>query len=262
MQNEMNPKDFPDWSKWRERYWFRRAQEISGEKRFFHWELEFPESFYEKGAPKANPGWDVVVGNPPYVRQELLDSPEKAYIEEKYIVAYASTDLYAYFIEKGVKLLSVGSRLGFICSNKFARTKYGEGLRNFLLKSSKIEEMLDFQDVIVFEGITTYPLILILTAIKEGEDVSDNLLTIGLVEVGFTSLSSHISEIKREIPQKSLGLGYWDLSGKNTGALKEKIEHCSIQLKDYIKKKPLVGIKTGFNEAFHIDHNIAQNLLA
>ncbi len=66
MQNEMNPKDFPDWSRWRGREWFRRAQEIADEKRFFHWELEFPESFYEKGAPKDNPGWDAVVGNPPY----------------------------------------------------------------------------------------------------------------------------------------------------------------------------------------------------
>ena len=52
--------------------WFMKASQIAQEKSFFHWELEFPKLFFESGAPKENPGWDAVVGNPPYVRQEQL----------------------------------------------------------------------------------------------------------------------------------------------------------------------------------------------
>ncbi|MDD5473862.1 MAG: TaqI-like C-terminal specificity domain-containing protein [Candidatus Methanoperedens sp.] len=253
--------DESEWRRKTNRDWFAGAEKIAQEKSFFHWELEFPEIFFEGGAPKENPGWDAVVGNPPYVRQERLDPLEKTYVEDKYTVAYAATDLYAYFIEKGVKLLSAGSKLGFICSNKFARTKYGEGLRNFLLKSCKIQEMYDFQDVTVFEGITTYPLILILTAIREGENVADNLVNLGSVKPNFVDLHSHLSNIKKKLPQKSLGSGYWDLSGIDSGALKDKIENQSIKLKEYIKCSPLVGIKTGFNEAFHVDSATANNLL-
>ncbi|MCL7414212.1 MAG: BREX-1 system adenine-specific DNA-methyltransferase PglX, partial [ANME-2 cluster archaeon] len=87
LQNEMNPGSFPDWSHWREAEWFRRAQEVAGEKSFFHWELEFPEAFYENGAQKKNPGWDAVVGNPPYVSNWELtsyDSKLPAILEKLY----------------------------------------------------------------------------------------------------------------------------------------------------------------------------------
>ena len=67
LQNRLNPEKYPDWTGLREQEWFLRAQALAGEKRFFHWELEFPEAFQGEGR-----GFDAVIGNPPYVRQERL----------------------------------------------------------------------------------------------------------------------------------------------------------------------------------------------
>ncbi|MBE9572179.1 MAG: N-6 DNA methylase, partial [Proteobacteria bacterium] len=94
MQNETHPDHFPSWDAWRGKEWFRRAQEIAQEKRFYHWELEFPEVFYEKGVPKENPGWDAVVGNPPYIRMTTMEKPDFDYLESNYISATGHYDIY------------------------------------------------------------------------------------------------------------------------------------------------------------------------
>lgn len=106
LQNEMNPGSCPDWGRWREREWFRRAQEVAGEKSFFHWELEFPEVFYEEGAQKVNPGWDAVVGNPPYVssRNDDFFIEAKQYIEATFYQTFYQVDLYYLFMESAQKL--------------------------------------------------------------------------------------------------------------------------------------------------------------
>jgi N-6 DNA Methylase len=85
------------------------------------WRAAFPNVF-ERG------GFDVVVGNPPYVRMELL-KPVKPWLAEHYVVTADRTDLYAYFYERGVKLLREAGRLGFISSSTFFRTGSGENLR-------------------------------------------------------------------------------------------------------------------------------------
>ena len=90
----------------------------------FDWRAAFPHVF-ERG------GFDIVIGNPPYVRMEHL-KPVKPWLAENYVVAADRTDLYAYFYERGVKLLGDGGRLGFISSSTFFRTGSGENLRIFL----------------------------------------------------------------------------------------------------------------------------------
>ena len=79
----------------------------------------------------ARGGFDVVIGNPPYVRMELI-KPVKPYLEKHYVVAADRTDLYAYFFERGVRVLKDGGRLGYISSSTFFRTGSGEKLRTFL----------------------------------------------------------------------------------------------------------------------------------
>ncbi|MCX9076208.1 MAG: N-6 DNA methylase [Candidatus Methanoperedens sp.] len=94
-------KDEEGWRKDTNREWFGKARRLAEEKNFFHWELEFPEIFFEGGAPKENSGWDVVVGNPPYVRQEQLGSEDKQYFKLNYAVYHGVADLYVYFFERG-----------------------------------------------------------------------------------------------------------------------------------------------------------------
>lgn len=109
----------------------------------------------------AKGGFDVVIGNPPYVRMELI-KPIKPYLEEHYLVAADRADLYAYFFERGVKLLRPGGRLGYISSSTFFRTGSGENLRTFLGDGVAIEAVVDFGDLQLFEGVTTYPAIVTL----------------------------------------------------------------------------------------------------
>ena len=145
LQNEMNPKQFPDWSHWREQEWFRRAQEIAGKKNFFHWELEFPDVFYEAGAQKKNPGWDAVVGNPPYVRQEQLGE-DKNYLHQNYEVYNFASDIFAYFYEKSLNITRYKGYMSFI-SNAFSKTSASLELRKYLKNSVQFISYTDFSDL-------------------------------------------------------------------------------------------------------------------
>ncbi|HEX5844916.1 MAG TPA: Eco57I restriction-modification methylase domain-containing protein, partial [Rhodoplanes sp.] len=108
----------------------------------FDWRAAFPEVF-------AQGGFDVVIGNPPYVRMELI-KPVKPYLENHYVVAADRTDLYAYFFERSVGLLKEGGRLGYISSSTFFRTGSGENLRTFLGDRVTVETVIDFGDLQIF----------------------------------------------------------------------------------------------------------------
>ena len=116
----------------------------------FDWAGAFPKVMGEEG------GFDVVLGNPPYVRMELLKA-FKPYLETRYEVVSDRADLYAYFYERGLRLLKPGGRLGYISSSTFFKTGSGRPLREYLLREATIESVVDFGDLQLFEGVTTYP---------------------------------------------------------------------------------------------------------
>ena len=111
------------------------------------------------GEIMAEGGFDAVIGNPPYVRQEILGKTFKGYAKQKYETYAGTADLYTYFIERGVKLLNEDGLFGIIVANKWMRARYGKPLRTWLKKQA-IREIVDFGDLPVFEQATTYPCIL------------------------------------------------------------------------------------------------------
>ena len=119
----------------------------------FSWHSAFSDIF-------ATGGFDVVLGNPPYVRQERF-SGLKPWLEQHYAVYHGVTDLYAYFFELGLKLLKPNGTLGYISSATFFKTGSGQSLRHFLSHQAWLRKVVDFGDIQVFEGVTTYPAILI-----------------------------------------------------------------------------------------------------
>ncbi|MDE2857006.1 MAG: Eco57I restriction-modification methylase domain-containing protein, partial [Chloroflexota bacterium] len=104
-------------------------------------------------------GFDAVIGNPPYVRQETLGKEFKEYAKRHFETYAGTADLYTYFIERGVKLLNENGLFGIIVANKWMRARYGKPLRTWL-KMQAIREIVDFGDLPVFEQATTYPCIL------------------------------------------------------------------------------------------------------
>lgn len=125
----------------------------------FHWVMEFPEVFWDRD----DPGFDILLENPPYVRVEnMQDTPiKKDLYKEIYKSAHERFDLYVPFLERSFSLLSSRGKLGIITSNQFKVTDYGEKIRGILAQDTGIESIYDFTTYSVFEGITIYSMILI-----------------------------------------------------------------------------------------------------
>ena len=132
--------------------------EIAGDKAF-HWETEFPKIF-DKG------GFDVVIGNPPYVRKQGLMEyyPEMCiYYENKFTSATGNYDIYALFMEKSYKLINNIGIVSFILPHKFLVSDFGEGIRTFFKENTAVESLVHFGSEIVFKEASTYTCIVDLT---------------------------------------------------------------------------------------------------
>jgi formylglycine-generating enzyme required for sulfatase activity len=146
-----------------------QARALWREKRFFHWDLEFPEIFVDlhRRDWAENPGFDAVVGNPPYVRSIRLkdaDPEAWAYYTQNYqAAAKREYDIYLCFAEQGLELLNSFGHFGMIMPNKWFTTRVGESLRSLLSERQVIEHVVDFGHFQVFEEVTTYTCLLFLS---------------------------------------------------------------------------------------------------
>ncbi len=120
----------------------------------FDWKAAFPKVF-----SKRDPGFDAVIGNPPYLRIQGLQEhygKQLDYFIEHYASAVKRFDLYLLFTEKGVQLLNTSGYLGFIIPHKFLNSAFGSGLRDFLVKSSALESFISFGSNLIFDQASTY----------------------------------------------------------------------------------------------------------
>lgn len=214
----------------------------------FNWKTEFP------GIMRSG-GFYAVVGNPPYVRQELLGE-SKEYFHSHYKAYHGTADLYTYFIERGVSLLRQSGLFGIIVANKWMRANYGEPLREWM-RGQHIVEITDFGDLPVFKTATTYPCILLL---KRNEPQSTFAAT-NVASLEFESLAEYVKEHQFRVAASSLGDNGWTLTDEQTDKLLKKLRAAGTPLGDYVQGKIYYGIKTGLNEAFVIDGATRERLI-
>ena len=141
-----------------------RARGLWEQQRFFHWDLEFPEVFIDLAGRDwaEDGGFDAMIGNPPYVRQEQV-SAAKRYLAAAHAPVYdAAADLYVYFYHRGCEMLRRGGRLAYIVSNKWLRAGYGEPLRRYLAEQTVVERIVDFGHAPIFPDADTFPCIAVL----------------------------------------------------------------------------------------------------
>jgi len=122
------------------------------EKRPFDWHSAFPEVFKQGG-------FDVIIGNPPYVESRDIPNDDWEYFRKNFSSAYKRFDLSVLFMEQAIKLLKPRRLLGFITSNKFAVSDYGQGIRSFILNNCSIKQLVDVSNIDVFRDASTYPYI-------------------------------------------------------------------------------------------------------
>ncbi|SEH04229.1 Eco57I restriction-modification methylase domain-containing protein [Candidatus Venteria ishoeyi] len=230
----------------------------------FNWAENFPHIFTEAAqegwfddvidtvagwfSDRQSGGFDVILGNPPYVRQELI-SPIKPCLEKNYQVYTGVVDLYAYFFELGLKLLKPGGRMGYISSSTFFKTGSGKNLRQYLMDNATLETVVDFGDLQVFAGVTTYPAIL--TMRKQAAEAQHRLQMLVLKQLP-EDLDKCFAESALPMSQHNLESSAWRLESDTLLALRQKITQDKPTLKE-MYGSPLYGIKTGLNAAFVID---------
>jgi type I restriction-modification system DNA methylase subunit len=192
-------------------------------------------------------GFDAVIGNPPYVRQETLGADFKTHAQATFETYAGTADLYVYFIEKGVKLLRDGGLYGVIVANKWLRAAYGKPLRQFLKRES-LQSILDFGDLPVFEDAIAYPCILTVKRGKNGETVNATQVK----TLDFDDLTEYVQANSYIVRRADMDDKGWSLAGGGAQSVLNKITSVSTTLGNYLNGQFYYGIKTGLGEAFVI----------
>lgn len=203
-------------------------------------------------------GFDVVIGNPPYVRQEQIKE-FKPIFQKQFSCYTGVADLFVYFFERGYQLLNTGGVLSYICSNKYFRSGYGEKLRDFLGKNTTIQQLVDFGDTDVFTAIA-YPSIILFSKEKASKDAKLKALSWQQTE-SLNDFSIVFNAQNFLMPQSELKADGWRLENPQTLDLLAKLQNVGKPLEE-ITGKICIGIKTGFNEAFVIDKEKKDKLIA
>ena len=206
------------------------------------------------GREKDNPGFDAVIGNPPYIRQEALGDAKP------FLATYQTysgiADLYVYFVEQAHELMREHGRFGMITSNKFMRANYGKSLRAYLSTNTVLNEIVDFGELPVFEDAAAMTAILL--TLRESVDTQAFRFT-QMRTLDFDSLQAEVDRIGEQLDQDALGEN-WTLATADEIRILNKIRENSITLTEYCDGQIQYGIKTGFNEAFIIDAETRNHL--
>jgi adenine-specific DNA-methyltransferase len=240
-------------------------------------------------------GFDVVIGNPPYVRQEKIKKDKPLLQKQGYEVFTSTADLYVYFYEKGYQLLKQKGVLAYITSNKWMRAKYGENLRKFLKEKTTIIKLIDFGGYRVFEQTVDTCILLFkkekppkghtfefLTVPSDVKDLESYLRKRSkyLIEQETETVLKRVkswSDVKtwqelrdwqtayvgnwQTMLQEKLSNNGWTLGDDKVLSLKEKIEKVGKPLKEW-DVKIYRGVLTGYNDAFIIDTETRNRILA
>ena len=217
----------------------------------FVWQVEFSEVFQEGG-------FDIVIGNPPYVRQELI-RPIKPALKRLFPEVYTGTaDLYVYFYKRGCELLRVHGVLTYISSNKFLRAAYGKKLRAFFTGDQCLHRLLDFGSVQVFKASVDTCILLVENSIFEGEAF---LVATFRDETDIPRLSEAFQERAFSMNVCDLSPEGWALTSQKANKLLKKLQRTGTPLGEYVDGNFYRGVITGCNEAFIVNESVRQQLI-
>lgn len=239
------------------------AQEVY--KKALEWMIEFPEVLNEDGTFE---GFDVVVGNPPYISLEKLRRDASVYsrmyrlkgdgqpVEKTYKTLEPRGDIYTLFVERGGQLLRKGGLLSYIMPNKWEKVMYGRSLRE-LFRSNNLTHLVDFGDNQIFEDATTYTCIIRM----KNERQDGKLLVSTIEEIIPELLNENVEERKEEFDMTRMNDGIWTISSLRNFNNIESLKPQMITLGEYVGGESYRGILTGLSKAFNIPIEKANELI-
>jgi type I restriction-modification system DNA methylase subunit len=199
-------------------------------------------------------GFDVIIGNPPYVRIQTLPKDQVAFFSKNFISATGNYDIYLLFVEKGLQLLKPGGFLGFILPHKFFQATYGQGLRKIISEKNALMEVVNFRDNQIFEHSSTYTCLLFL---QKSKDRSFKYAEVARLEDPEKQLQiireheEHKDDRMRvgRIPKKQVTEAPWGFSFGEETELLEKLRNLGTTLGD-VARKIFVGLQTSADTVF------------
>jgi type I restriction-modification system DNA methylase subunit/REP element-mobilizing transposase RayT len=202
-------------------------------------------------------GFDVVIGNPPYVQLQTMGLMSDSLSKCGYETFHKGADLYCLFTERGYKLLKVGGMQSFIMPNKWMLVAYGKPLRKFFSKTG-LRQILNFGDIQFFEEATTYVCIFVTQKSAQHENVK---------VLSLNKKSYHgdfLTEVRANLydyPASRFGEVEWSIQPYKDFCKLEQMKLTGIELKD-LPISIFRGILTGYNDAFFIDKETRKKLIA
>ncbi len=213
-------------------------------------------SYEEAFLPEYTGGFDVVIGNPPYVKLETIKETSTALEKQGYDTFTKRGDLYAIFVEKGFDLLKPKGIYSYIMPNKWMQAGYGKPLREFFLTKELIQ-FIDFGDLQIFDGATTYPCIFV----ARNDIPKDEFDVAVLVAIGETDFNTNVQTNTETFTTKDFSGDTWVISSKRENKLLEKLNNVYVSLDEYVNGNANYGIKTGFTEGFIISEEEKNKLI-
>ena len=240
------------------------AQEVL--KQSMEWMVEFPEVLNEQGTFE---GFDVIIGNPPYIPLEELPKDASVYTrmqrtdeqgksdQKTYTTFESRGDIYSLFVERGLHLLRKGGLLSYIMPNKWEKVMYGRPLRKLFLRTN-LTDLIDFGDNQIFEDATTYTCI-----IRMKKEKQDGKLQISTIEkVNPEILHENVEEKKEEFDTTKMNDAIWVISSLDNFNTVERLKTQMITLGDYVGGESYRGILSGLSKAFNISIEKANQLIS
>ena len=239
--------------------WLAQAADLARRHRFFHWELEFPEVFFDRhGGPLGDrAGFDAVIGNPPYVRQELL-KPSKPFFESTFASFHSTTDLYLYFYEQGLRLLQESGRLAYISSGTFARGNFAVPFRKWLPAQAQLETIIDFGENQPVPGAEMVrPSIVVLRKTPQAEAFR----SLFIADKVPSNLRQAVDVDGVDCDSDALQQPEWSFQPAASTRLLNRLLGAGQKLADVLEGRLYLGVKTGLNEAFIVDQVTRDRIL-
>ncbi len=229
---------------------------LSSHFQFFHWHLAFPEVV-------ANGGFDCMIGNPPWIRQEML-RPIKRLLP-LFECFTGTADSSAYFLELSVLLCRPHGRVAMLTPNKWFRASYAVNLRKFLRQRCRVHLLIDFgHSRNLFSDADTFPAAVILE--PASSRVSDSEISRFVQAHDSDRESQLLPDLIRtrvvEVAHSNLTEDRWHLENSDVSSLLSRLITTGRPLESVLQRPLLRGLLTGFNDAFYVETPLRNAILA